>query len=79
VEVLYRKEIALADDPEGRTSELEQEFRDRFANPYLAAARGYVDDVIDPRNTRQRLISGLETLVQKRDQNPPKKHGNIPL
>ena len=79
VEVLYRKEIALADDPEGRTSELEQEFRDRFANPYLAAARGYVDDVIDPRDTRKRLISGLEALVQKRDQNPPKKHGNIPL
>ena len=79
VEVLYRKEIALADDPEGRTSELEEEFRDRFANPYLAAARGYVDDVIDPRDTRRHLISGLEALVEKRDQNPPKKHGNIPL
>ncbi len=79
VEILYRREIAEADDAERKTAELEAEFRAKFAHPYLAAARGYVDDVIDPRETRWRLISGLETLLEKRDRNPPKKHGNIPL
>jgi propionyl-CoA carboxylase beta chain len=79
VEVLYRREIAAADDPEAHTAELEAEFREKFAHPYLAARRGYVDDVIDPRETRARLISGLEMLAEKRDRNPPKKHGNIPL
>ena len=79
VEILYRREIAAADDPEARTAELEAEFREKFANPYLAARRGYVDDVIDPRETRARLISGLDMLGDKRDRNPPKKHGNIPL
>ncbi|MGD8497138.1 MAG: carboxyl transferase domain-containing protein, partial [Gemmatimonadales bacterium] len=62
-----------------RASELEAEFREKFAHPYLAARRGYLDDVIDPRETRARLISGLEMLSDKRDRNPPKKHGNIPL
>jgi propionyl-CoA carboxylase beta chain len=56
-----------------------QEFRDRFANPYIAAERGYVDAVIQPRDTRRRLIQALEMLQNKRDKNPPKKHGNIPL
>ncbi len=79
VEILFRKEIAAAENPKERTEELEREFRARFANPYQAAARGYVDDVIDPRHTRQHLISGLEVLGNKRDLNPPKKHGNIPL
>jgi propionyl-CoA carboxylase beta chain len=79
VEVLYRREIAEAEDPAALTAELEAEFREKFANPYLAARRGYVDDVIDPRETRARLISGLEMLADKRDRNPPKKHGNIPL
>lgn len=79
VEVLYRREIAEAEDPDERTAELEARFRDKFANPYLAAARGYVDDVIDPRETRARLISGLEMLADKGDRNPAKKHGNIPL
>jgi len=79
VEILYRREIAEAEDPEERTAELETQFRDKFANPYLAAARGYVDDVIDPRETRARLISGLEMLANKGDRNPTKKHGNIPL
>jgi len=79
VEILYRKEIAAAKDPKEKTEELEREFRAKFANPYIAAARGYVDDVIDPRHTRQHLISGLEALANKRDLNPPKKHGNIPL
>ena len=79
VEILYRKEIGAADDPEAKTGELEGDFRAKFANPYQAAARGYVDDVIDPRHTRRHLISGLGVLGNKRDHNPPKKHGNIPL
>jgi propionyl-CoA carboxylase beta chain len=79
VEVLYRREIAESDDPAARTAELEADYRDRFANPYLAAARGFIDDVIDPRDTRRRLIEGLRMLANKRDVNPPKKHGNIPL
>ena len=79
VEILHRKEIARADDPEARTKELEAEFREKFAHPYRAAARGYLDDVIDPRETRARLISGLDMLAEKRDRNPPKKHGNLPL
>jgi propionyl-CoA carboxylase beta chain len=79
VEILYRREIAEAEDPAERAAELEAQFRDKFANPYLAAERGYVDDVIDPRQTRARLISGLEMLANKGDRNPVKKHGNIPL
>ncbi len=79
VEVLHRSEIAAADDPGARTAELEASYREEFAHPYKAAARGYVDDVIDPRETRWRLISGLELLSEKRDHNPPRKHGNIPL
>ena len=59
--------------------ELVQQYREQFANPYVAAARGYIDDVIEPRETRPRLINGLEMLANKRDSNPPKKHGNIPL
>ena len=79
VEILYRREIAEANDPAARTAELEEEFRETFAHPYLAARRGYLDDVIDPRETRARLVSGLEMLADKRDRNPPRKHGNIPL
>ncbi len=79
VEILYRREIADAAEPDQATDELEAGFREKFANPYLAAARGFLDDVIDPRETRWRLISGLELLTNKRDRNPPKKHGNIPL
>ncbi len=79
VEILYRRDIAAAADPAARTAELEAEFREKFANPYLAAARGFLDDVIDPRDTRRRLIEALEALENKRDRNPPKKHGNLPL
>jgi len=79
VEILYRKEIGEADDPAARSAELEEEFREKFAHPYLAARRGFLDDVIDPRETRARLISGLQMLANKRDRNPPRKHGNIPL
>jgi propionyl-CoA carboxylase beta chain len=79
VEILFRKEIADADDPDAEVRRLEHEYRERFANPYIAAARGYIDDVIDPRQTRARVISAFDMLQNKRDQNPPKKHGNVPL
>jgi propionyl-CoA carboxylase beta chain len=79
VEILYRKEIAEADDPQAATDARVAEYTEKFANPYIAAARGYVDDVIDPRDTRPRLIAALDALQGKRDRNPPKKHGNLPL
>ncbi len=79
VEILYRREIAAADDPEALVRRLEQEYRERFAHPFVAAARGYIDDVIDPRQTRPRVIAALDMLQNKRDTNPPRKHGNIPL
>jgi propionyl-CoA carboxylase beta chain len=79
VEILFRKEIAEAPDHAAATDAKIREYREKFANPYIAAGRGYVDDIIDPRDTRPRLIDALETLQNKRDKNPPKKHGNIPL
>jgi propionyl-CoA carboxylase beta chain len=79
VEVLFRKEIAESDDPAEAAAERERQYREQFAHPYIAAARGYIDDVIDPRETRARLISGLDMLRNKRDENPPRKHGNLPL
>jgi len=79
VEILYKKEIAESDDPQAAMDARVAEYTEKFANPYIAAARGYVDDVIDPRDTRPRLIAALEALQGKRDRNPPKKHGNLPL
>jgi propionyl-CoA carboxylase beta chain len=79
VNIIFRKELASADDPVQRKAELVAEYRAKFANPYIAASRGYVDDVIEPRETRPRLINGLEMLSNKRDANPPRKHGCIPL
>jgi acetyl-CoA carboxylase carboxyltransferase component len=79
VNIIFRKELAAAEDPEARRAELVEEYRDTFANPYVAAARGYIDDVIEPAETRPRLIEALQMLQNKRDANPPKKHGNIPL
>ncbi len=79
VNIIFRQELANAEDPEARRAELVQEYRERFANPYVAAARGYIDDVIIPSETRPRLINALGMLQNKRDSNPPKKHGNIPL
>ncbi|MDQ3555226.1 MAG: acyl-CoA carboxylase subunit beta [Gemmatimonadota bacterium] len=78
-EILYRREIASADDPAAAAQARQEEYAEAFANPFAAAARGYVDDVIDPRETRARVISALDMLRNKRDSNPPKKHGNIPL
>ncbi|MEK7338948.1 MAG: acyl-CoA carboxylase subunit beta, partial [candidate division NC10 bacterium] len=79
VNILYRREIQEAPDPEAFRAARIAEFREKFANPYVAASRGYVDDVIEPRETRPRLIQALRALATKRDTNPPKKHGNIPL
>ncbi len=79
VSVVLRKELEKAADPVARKAELVAEYREKFANPYVAAERGYIDDVIEPRETRARLINALEMLQNKRDANPAKKHGNIPL
>jgi propionyl-CoA carboxylase beta chain len=79
VNILYKREIERAADPAKARAEKIAEFREKFANPYVAAERGYVDEVIRPRATRGRLIQALATLERKRDKNPPKKHGNIPL
>jgi propionyl-CoA carboxylase beta chain len=79
VEILFRKEIADSGDPERATEAKIEEYRQKFAHPYVAASRGFLDDIIDPRDTRPRLIDALDTLQSKRDKNPPKKHGNIPL
>jgi len=79
VEILFRKDIADSDDPAAATDAKIAEYVDKFAHPYVAAGRGYLDDIIDPRDTRPRLIDALESLQGKRDRNPPKKHGNIPL
>ena len=79
INVLYRKELAEATDPDTLRAQLVQEYRDTFANPYVAASWGYLDDVIEPNQTRPYLINALEMLQNKRDENPPKKHGNIPL
>jgi propionyl-CoA carboxylase beta chain len=79
VNIVYRRELQKADDPEKLRREKVEEFRERFANPYIAAERGWVDDVIQPRDTRPKLIAALRMLETKRDINPPKKHGNIPL
>ncbi len=79
VNILYRRDMEAAGDPAGLRETLTREYREKFANPYAAAERGYVDEVIEPRDTRRKLIQALEVVHTKRDQNPPKKHGNIPL
>jgi len=79
VSIIFRKELDAAKDPVKKKAELVAEYKEKFANPYVAAQRGYVDDVIEPKETRPRLINALEMLSNKRDANPAKKHGNIPL
>jgi acetyl-CoA carboxylase carboxyltransferase component len=79
VNIIFRKQIAAAEDPDAERERLVQEYRDMFANPYVAAGRGYIDDVIEPQETRPRLVEALQMLQNKRDANPPKKHGNMPL
>ena len=77
--IIFRRQIAEAADPAAERARLVQEYRDTFANPFVAAERGYIDDVIQPHETRPRLIEALQMLQNKRDSNPPKMLGNIPL
>jgi propionyl-CoA carboxylase beta chain len=79
VNILYKREIEKASDPAVLRAQKVAEFREKFANPYVSASRGFIDEVILPRETRAKLIRALNTLDTKRDKNPPKKHGNIPL
>jgi propionyl-CoA carboxylase beta chain len=79
VNIIFRKELEDADDPDARREELIADYRERFANPYTAAERGYVDEVIEPRRTRPVLVDALETALTKREPKPRRKHGNIPL
>jgi acetyl-CoA carboxylase carboxyltransferase component len=79
VNIVFRHELAEAEDLDARREELIAEYKERFANPYTAAERGYVDDVIEPRRTRPVLVSALETALTKREPTPKRRHGNIPL
>ncbi len=79
VNILYRGELAEADDPEARRAELITEYEDTLANPYIAAERGYIDAVVQPHETRLEIVRSLRLLRSKRETLPPKKHGNIPL
>ena len=79
VNIVYRRELAESATPEQTRAEKVREFKDRFANPFIAAEHGFIDDVIEPRDTRPRLIQALRMLENKVDTMPRKKHGNIPL
>jgi acetyl-CoA carboxylase carboxyltransferase component len=79
INIIFRKEIAQSGDPEQKRLELVSEYREKFANPYVAAQKGYIDEVIQPAETRPKLISALESLSTKREPRPSRKHGNIPL
>ena len=79
VNIIFREQIASSDDPERTREELVADYQDKFTNPFVAASRGFIDDVIDPADTRPRIIGALEMLQNKRDSSPAKKHGNIPL
>jgi acetyl-CoA carboxylase carboxyltransferase component len=79
VEILHRRDLQNVADPEARRAELVDDYIERYANPYVAAERGYVDDVIDPSDTRAKLIAGLDMLRSKREDLPKRKHGNVPL
>jgi len=79
VNIIFRSEILSADDPTVERKRLEADYRDKFANPFKAAELGYIDEVIMPRDSRPRLIAALKMLENKREKNPSRKHGNIPL
>ncbi|MGL5546869.1 MAG: carboxyl transferase domain-containing protein, partial [Tannerellaceae bacterium] len=79
VEIIFSKEVAASENPAECTKQKEAEYRDKFANPYNAAQYGYIDDVIEPRNTRFRIIRALQQLQTKKLTNPAKKHDNLPL
>ena len=77
--ILYGKQIKAAEDPEAERARLEQEYQENYLNPYAAAQAGYIDEVIEPAETRQKLIEALEALQTKVENNPPRKHGNMPV
>ena len=77
--IIFRKEISRAEDPEEKRKELVQDYKERFSNPYIAASKGYIDIVIEPKETRIRLISALKAIYRKRVERPRRKHGNIPV
>lgn len=79
VSIVFRRELDEAEDPVAKKAELVEDYRQKFASPYVAAEHGFIDDIIEPRDTRARLINGLEVFQNKRDSNPARKHGNIPL
>ena len=79
VNILYRRELQEAADPAAVRAALVAQFREKLANPFVAASRGYVDEIIQPRQTRSKLIAALASCDNKRDRHPPRKHGNIPL
>ncbi len=79
VNIIYRRDIAQSPTPDERRAKLMDDYKARFANPYSAAERGYIDDVIVPHETRPKIITAFETLLTKRDPGPQRKHGNIPL
>jgi propionyl-CoA carboxylase beta chain len=79
VNIIFKDAIDKSEKPEEMRQKLIADYREKFANPYIAASKGYLDDVIDPRSTRPKVIKALEMLRNKTDTNPPKKHGNIPL
>jgi len=79
INIIFRKEIEVAKDKEKRRADLVKEYREKFANPYVAVGLGYIDKVIFPRETKPLIYSGLEMLASKRKSRPQKKHGNIPL
>ena len=79
VNILYKRELEAAKDPSALRASKVAEFREKFANPYVAASRGFIDEIIRPRQTRAKLVAALASLETKRDKNPAKKHGNIPL
>jgi propionyl-CoA carboxylase beta chain len=77
--IIFRKEISDSKDLEKKRIELVQDYKNKFSNPYIAASKGYIDEVIEPRETRERLISGLRCIYRKREGRPMRKHGNIPI
>src|SRR5207247_6222968 len=79
VNIIYKRDLTGARDPASRRKELVAEYTARFANPYVAAERGYIDDVIEPSQTRRELVRGLQLCLRKTVERPPRKHGNIPL
>ena len=79
VNILYRRELAAAEDPEALRAKLAAEYREKFSSPYLSASKGLITDIIEPSRTRAAVSLGLRSLLSKRESHPPKKHGNIPL